>query len=72
VRLVHFLPEDNLRFETLSEEQEKLLLLASPPYFREMVVFAIKTGRRTSDIFNLQWTEVDQKRRKYSRRVRSC
>jgi integrase len=66
VRLVRFLPEDNLRFETLSEEQERRLLLASPPYLREMIVFAINTGLRTSDIFNLQWTEVDtdQKRLK--------
>jgi site-specific recombinase XerD len=30
VRLVRFLPEDNLRFETLSEEQEQRRLLAWP------------------------------------------
>jgi len=66
VRLVKFLPENNLRFETLSEEQEERLLLASPPYLRDMIVFAINTGLRTSDIFNLQWIEVDieQKRLK--------
>jgi integrase len=66
VRFVRFLPEDNLRFETLTEEQEKALLLASPPYLREMIVFAVNTGLRTSDIFNLQWMEVDieQKRLK--------
>jgi len=66
VRLVKFLPEDNLRFETLSDEQEEKLLLASPPYLRDMIRFAINTGLRTSDIFNLQWTEVDieQKRLK--------
>lgn len=66
VRLVRFLPEDNLRSETLSDEQEKALCLASPPYLREMIVFAINTGLRTSDIFNLQWMEVDieQKRLK--------
>lgn len=66
VRFVRFLPEDNLRFETLSESQEKALLLASPPYLREMIVFAINTGLRTSDILGLQWNEVDieQKRLK--------
>lgn len=66
VRFLRFLPEDNLRFETLSEEQEKALLLASPPYLREMITFAINTGLRTSDIYNLQWMEVDieQKRLK--------
>jgi len=31
VRFVKFLPEDNLRFETLREAQERALLLASPP-----------------------------------------
>ena len=59
VRFVTFLPEDNQRFETLTEAQEAELLLASPPYLRELIVFAINTGLRTSDIFNLQWVEVD-------------
>src|ERR1035438_8217655 len=59
VRLVKFLPEDNQRFETLSESQEENLLLASPPYLRDMILFAINTGLRTGDIFNLQWNEVD-------------
>ena len=63
VRFVKFLPEDNQRFETLSEEQEKVLLLASPPYLRQLILFAINTGLRTSDIFNLQWTEVDIEQR---------
>src|SRR5271166_6531227 len=70
VRLVRFLPENNLRFETLSEEQEKRLLLASPPYLREMIVFAINTGLRTSDIFNLQWTEVDINQRRLKKIVK--
>jgi integrase len=56
--LVKFLPEDNQRFETLSEPRRRMLL-ASPPYLRDMILFAINTGLRTSDIFNLQWKEVD-------------
>ena len=64
VRLVRFLPENNLRFDTLSGEQEKRLLMASPPYLREMIVFAINTGLRTSDIFGLQWSEVDMQQRR--------
>jgi integrase len=70
VRLVRFLPEDNLRFETLSEGQEKALLLASPPYLREMVIFAINTGLRTSDIYNLQWKEVDIEQRRLKKIVK--
>lgn len=66
VRMVKFLPENNLRFKTLSEDAERRLLEASPPYLRDMILFAINTGLRTSDIFNLEWTEVDieQKRLK--------
>jgi integrase len=59
VRFVKFLAEDNLRFETLSEEQEAALHLASPPYFREMTAFSINTGLRTSDVLGLLWVEVD-------------
>ena len=70
VRLVRFLPEDNLRFETLSEEQEKALLLASPPYFREMIVFSVNTGLRTSDILGLEWTEVDIEQRRLKKIVK--
>jgi integrase len=53
------LPEDNLRVDTVSEAEEQRLLLAFPPYLRDMIRFAINTGLRTSDIFNLEWTEVD-------------
>ena len=70
VRLVRFLPEDNLRFETLSEEQEQRLLLASPPYLRDMILFAINTGLRTSDIFNLEWREVDIEQRRLKKIVK--
>jgi integrase len=70
VRLVRFLPEDNLRFETLSEEQENMLLSAAPPYFRELVAFAINTGLRTSDILGLQWTEVDLENKRLKRIIK--
>jgi hypothetical protein len=53
VRLVKFLPEDNLRVETVSEAEEQSILLASPPYLRDMILFAINTGLRTSDILKL-------------------
>jgi len=66
VRLVKFLPENNYRFRTLSEDEERRLLLASPPYLREMILFAINTGLRTNEIFNLAWEDIDieQKRLK--------
>ncbi len=64
VRPVRFVPENNLRVETLSEDQEQRLLLVSPPYLRDMILFAINTGLRTGDIFNLEWTEVDIEQRR--------
>ena len=70
VRFVRFLPENNQRFETLSEEQEEKLVQASPPYLREMVLFAINTGLRTSDIFNLQWMEVDVEQQRLKKIVK--
>jgi integrase len=66
VRLVKFLPENNLQFRTMSEGEEQLLLEASPPYLREMILFAIHTGLRCGDIFDLRWEEVDLEQRRIS------
>ena len=70
VRFVKFLPEDNLRFETLTEEQEQALLTASPPYLRELITFAINTGLRTSDILGLRWVEVDLEQKRLKKIVK--
>ena len=59
VRLVPFLREDNLKFRTLSEAEERKLLACSPPYLREMILFAINTGLRSGEIFRLTWEEID-------------
>lgn len=59
VRFIKFLAEDNLKFQTLSEEDERALLARCPPYLQDMIVFAINTGLRCGDIFDLQWEEVD-------------
>ncbi|MDQ6677302.1 MAG: tyrosine-type recombinase/integrase [Acidobacteriota bacterium] len=59
VRLVKFLPEDNLKFRTVSESEERLLLESSPPYLRELILFAINTGPRCGDLLDLTWEEVD-------------
>ncbi len=64
VRFVKFLPEDNLKFQTLSEKEEKGLLAHCPPYLQDMIVFAINTGLRCGDIFDLKWEEVDLEERR--------
>jgi len=66
VRLVKFLAEDNLQFQTLSKEAEEALLACCPSYLQDMIVFALNTGLRCGDIFNLQWKEVDFDRRRLS------
>jgi integrase len=62
-KLVKFLAEDNLKFQTLSEEAERAILACSPPYLRDMIVLALNTGLRSGDIFKLQWEEVDLEQR---------
>jgi integrase len=64
VRLVKFLAEDNLQFQTLNEQAEQAMLACCPPYLQDMIVFALNTGLRSGDIFNLQWKEVDLEQRR--------
>ena len=63
VRLVSFLKEDNLKCETLSEDEEETLLAAAPPYLKDVVLFAVNTGLRRSDVFNLKWEDVNIERK---------
>jgi hypothetical protein len=44
VRLVKFLAEDNLQFQTLSKEEEEALLARCPSYLQDMIIFALNTG----------------------------
>jgi integrase len=64
VRFVRFLREDNYRFRTLSDEEEKALLIHCPAYLQDMVAFAINTGLRCGDVFGLKWEEVDLEKRR--------
>jgi integrase len=47
----------------LTAEEEARLLAASPSWVRELVLFALHTGMRQSEILNLQWPHVDLARR---------
>jgi integrase len=59
VRFVRFLREDNYQFRTLSHDEERALLEHCPAYLQDMVLFAINTGLRCGDVFDLKWEEVD-------------
>ncbi|HEV8039080.1 MAG TPA: site-specific integrase [Bryobacteraceae bacterium] len=66
VRLVKFLPENNLQFQTVSEGDEQRLLESSPPYLRELILFATNTGLRCGDLLDLKWEEVDIEEKRLS------
>ena len=70
VRLVKFLREDNLQFQTISEEEERALIAECPPYLQDMVTFAINTGLRSGEIFHLRWEDVDIEERRIRVMVR--
>lgn len=53
----------NLIERWLTAEEEKRLLETSPSWLREIILFAIHTGLRQSEILNLQWDRVDLFRR---------
>jgi integrase len=45
---------------------ERRLLESSPPYLRELIVFAINTGLRCGDLLDLKWEEADIDERRLS------
>ncbi len=47
----------------LTHEEEEKLLKASPKWLQQIIVFAIHTGFRESEILDLKWRQVDLKRR---------
>ena len=52
-------PEDNGRDRWLTVLEEEKLLEACPHWLREVVVFALNTGMRLSEILELSWEAVD-------------
>ena len=47
----------------LTHEEEERLLRASPDWLRNILIFAINTGLRQSEILDLKWTQIDLTRR---------
>ncbi len=47
----------------LTHEEEQGLLTVSPLWLREIIIFAVNTGMRQSEILNLSWEKVDLFRR---------
>ena len=53
---------DNRRERALTEDEVKRLIEACPPYLKPIVITAVYTGLRKSDILNLQWKDIDLER----------
>ena len=47
----------------LTLDEEKKLLIASPKWLQDIIVFAINTGLRQSEILDIKWSQVDMNRR---------
>jgi len=47
----------------LSLDEEERLLKASPKWLQEIIIFAINTGLRQSELLNLRWSQINMFRR---------
>jgi len=52
-------PVHNARDRWLTVEEEQDLLCFSPPWLRELIIFALNTGMRRGEILGLKWQDVD-------------
>jgi len=59
IRKVKFFREDNERLRYLNKSEIVQLLKECAPHLRPIVLFALNTGMRKSEILNLKWKDVD-------------
>jgi len=53
----------NKRIRWLTKEEAKDLIREMPDHFRPVVVFALATGLRRSNIVDLEWSQIDMQRK---------
>lgn len=63
VRNVKFLRQPEPRERILTEDEEKRLLEACTEHLKPVVLTALRTGMRKTEIANLRWEQVDLKSR---------
>jgi integrase len=59
LRKVKFFREDNVPLRTLSIEEEERFMRSASPYIQDIARFALNTGMRIGEVFNLRWDRVD-------------
>jgi integrase len=50
---------NNMRERWLTFEEEDRLLVASPKWLQEIIIFSLETGLRQGEALDLQWPEID-------------
>jgi integrase len=63
VKKVRLAREDNGRIRTLGLEEEASLLIHCAPHLQPLVMTALHTGFRASELLSLTWGDVDFRRR---------
>lgn len=58
LRGLKMLPERNERERILSPEEANQLISVSPPHLQPIILFALNTGMRASEILGLSWNEI--------------
>lgn len=58
LRGLKILPERNERERILSPEEANQLISVSPPHLQPIILFALNTGMRASEILGLRWNEI--------------
>lgn len=59
VKKVKLYKEDNGRIRFLTEEEEEMLLANCPSQLKPLVITALHTGFRKSELLSLTWDKVD-------------
>jgi integrase len=59
IRKVKLMPEDNRRLRFLSKEEIQRLIEACSSHLQPIVITALNTGMRKSEILNLKWDQID-------------
>lgn len=57
------IPNPNKRIRYITREQAEALLRVLPAHLKAMVIFALETGLRKSNVTGLRWTQVDVTRK---------
>jgi integrase len=60
---IRLYPEPKRRIRWLTPEQVKTLLKELMPHQQDLVLFALSTGLRQSNVVNLEWSQVDLERK---------